>query len=291
MAREHEAAVLPVHAEEFLAPHLEDSAGVGDRVRRPVDVTEERRVVHDPLDGDLGQRPVGGRHVVGHVVPHQRAVVPEPVSFQERRGPHVHVPGRRPIARGLHAELIRENPELLHHHRLFLRLVQRAHGLVDVAVSADLVPRVADTLALRQMVDDGPPGDEEARPQSESVEHSQDAIDADAGAEAALLEVGEAPLGLLGLAEEEARLGVEVEGQHRGGLFFVRPHVAHRWDPHFSGERAQRIVRIAIVSSRLRVLPASTLCPSASGVSGERLGGAAPAGPKRGLLDAVGRST
>src|SRR4030095_1480957 len=40
MAGEDEGAVLRVHAREFLAPHLEDAAGIGDGVGGAVDVTE-----------------------------------------------------------------------------------------------------------------------------------------------------------------------------------------------------------------------------------------------------------
>ena len=40
-----------VHRDELPAPHLQDTTRIGDRVGRPVDVAEERRVVHEPLDG------------------------------------------------------------------------------------------------------------------------------------------------------------------------------------------------------------------------------------------------
>src|SRR5206468_3368921 len=124
-------------------------------------------------------------------------------------------------------ELVRQNAELLGQHRLLLRLVQHADRLVDVAVGADLVAGVSDAAAGRRVVGDRPARDEEARPQPEPVEHSQDAIDADARAEAAFLEIAEAPLRLLGLAEQEARLGVEVERQHRRRLLALRPRIAH----------------------------------------------------------------
>src|SRR5213593_1012996 len=227
VAREHEATVLTVHRDELLAPHLEYSARVGDRVGRAVDVTEERCVVHDPLDRDLGQRPLGGRDVVGHVVAHQRAVVAEPVGLEQARRPDVHVPRGRAVAGRSDAQVIGEDPQLLGQHGLFLRLLQRGDRLVDVAVGADLVPGVADALALRQVVLDRPPRNVEARPQAKPVEQSQDTVDADARPEPPLLQIGEAALGLLGLTEEKARLRVEVEREHSRGLLAIRPRVAH----------------------------------------------------------------
>ena len=76
---------------------------------------------------------------------------------------------------------------------------------------ADLVARVADAGGLGRMVLDGPARDVEAGPDLQPIEQAQDAVDPDPRAEAALLEVAEAPPGLLGLAEEEAGLGVEVD--------------------------------------------------------------------------------
>src|SRR5258706_2788747 len=90
VARQHEAAVLLVHRDEFLAPHLQHAAGIGDGIGRAVHVAKQRRVVHDPLHRNLGERPFGRGHVVGYVVTHQRAVVAKPVSLQQARRPHVH---------------------------------------------------------------------------------------------------------------------------------------------------------------------------------------------------------
>ena len=80
MAGQHEAAVLAVHGDELLAPHLQHPGRVGDGVAGAVDVPEQRRVVHDPLHGDLGQRPRRRVEPVRHVVAHQRAVVAEAVA-------------------------------------------------------------------------------------------------------------------------------------------------------------------------------------------------------------------
>src|SRR5262249_13309214 len=115
----------------------------------------------------------------------------------------------------------------LGHHRLLLRLVEQANRLVDVTVGADLVTGVADAAAGGPVVGNRPARDEEARPQPETVEHFQDSVDAPPRARAPLLWVAEAPLGLLGLADQEARFGVEVEGQDRRGLLAFRPRIAH----------------------------------------------------------------
>src|SRR5690242_11931652 len=55
VAREHEARVLTVHGPELGGPEVEHARGIGDDVAGAVDVTEERRVVHDPLHGYLGE--------------------------------------------------------------------------------------------------------------------------------------------------------------------------------------------------------------------------------------------
>jgi hypothetical protein len=89
----------------------------------------------------------------------------------------------------------------------------------------------ADALGLRQVIDDRPAGDVEARAELQAVQHPEDPIDAHAGAEAPLLQIGEAALGLLGLAKQEARLGVEVERQHGRGSPALRPGVTHRSSP------------------------------------------------------------
>src|SRR6185437_516447 len=101
-------------------------------------------------------------------------------------------------------------------------------GLVHVAVGPDLVARVPDTRRLREMVLHRPARDEEGGAQLQPVEQAQDAVHAHPRPEAALLQVAEAALGLLRLAEVEAGLGVEVEGQHRRGLLAVGPAIAHR---------------------------------------------------------------
>src|SRR2546427_6727498 len=113
VAREHEAAVLLVHGRELRGPEVEDARGIGDHVAGAVDVAEERGVVHHPLHGHLGQRPLRRVDLVRHVVAHERAVVAEPILLEQRRRPHVHVPGRRAITHRLHAELILQNGELL----------------------------------------------------------------------------------------------------------------------------------------------------------------------------------
>ena len=125
------------------------------------------------------------------------------------------------------AELALQNGELLAQNLLFLSRVERPHRLVHVAVSADLVAGVADPPGLRQMMLGRPGRNVEGGPQPEPVQQAQDPVHADAGAEAALLEVGQAPPSLVRLAEEEARLGVEVEREDGGGLVAVGPPVAH----------------------------------------------------------------
>src|SRR5262249_15224475 len=122
---------------------------------------------------------------------------------------------------------VAQDGELLLHDRLLLRGVEEAHGLVHVAVGANLVPSVADPLGLRQVMLDRPAGDVEARAELQTVEQSEDPVHADPRAEAARLEVAQAPPGLLWLAEENPRLGVEVEGQHDGALLSGRPVIAH----------------------------------------------------------------
>src|SRR5262249_59306724 len=89
------------------------------------------------------------------------------------------------------------------------------------------VPGVADALRLREMVLHGPAGNVEARAELEPVHEAQDAVHSHPRAEAALLEIGEAPLGFLGLAEVEARLRVEVERQDDRRLLALGPRVAH----------------------------------------------------------------
>src|SRR5262249_56823493 len=139
----------------------------------------------------------------------------------------VHVPRWRAVARGLHAEVILEDGELLHHDRLLLRGVEKAHRLVHVAVGPDLVAGVADALRLRKMVLHRPAGNVEARAELEPLHETEDAIHPHPRSEAALLEIGEAPLGFLGLAEVEARLRVEVEGQDHRRRLALWPRVAH----------------------------------------------------------------
>src|SRR5438034_654752 len=92
----------------------------------------------------------------------------------------------------------------------------------------------AVALARREVIDDGPAGNEEGGAELQAVEHPEEAVDAHAGTEAALLEIGEAALGLLGLAEQEAGFGVDVEREDGGGLVSLRPPVAHH------GRRAPR---------------------------------------------------
>src|SRR2546421_571554 len=211
VARQHEAGLLAVHGRELRAPEIEYARGVGDDVARAVDVPEERGVVHDPLHGHLGQRALGRVEVVGDVVAHERAVVEEAVALEERRRPHVDVPRGRAIARGLHAELILEDGQLLGHHPLFLGLVEHADGLVHVAVGADLVAGVADALARREVVHHRPARDVEARLELQAVEGLQNSVHAHARAEAALREIAEAALGV-GLYSEAATMDPHLSG-------------------------------------------------------------------------------
>jgi len=57
VAGQHEAAILAVHRGELLAPHLQHAARIRDRVGGAVHVTEQRRVVEQPLNRHLDQRP------------------------------------------------------------------------------------------------------------------------------------------------------------------------------------------------------------------------------------------
>jgi len=227
MTGQDEAAVLRVHRGELLAPHLQHPARVGDGVGGSVHVAEERGVVHQPLHGDFDEGPVLAVDLVGDVVPHERSVVEKAVTLENARGPDIHVPRRRAIAGGLHAELVAQDGKLLLHDPLFLRGVEKAHGLVDIAVGADLVPRVPDSRGGSEMILDRPAGHEEAGAELQPVEEGQDAIDAHPGPEATLLEVAQAALGLLRLAEKEPGLRVEVEGQYHRGLLAVRPPISH----------------------------------------------------------------
>src|SRR5713226_917330 len=227
MAGQDEAAILGVHRGELLAPHLQHPARVGDGVGGAVHVAEERGVVHQPLHGDFDERPVLAVDLVGDVVPHERGVVEKAATLENARGPDIHVPRRRAIAGGLHAELVAQDGELLLHDPLFLRGIEEAHGLVDVAVGADLVSRVADPLGGGKVVLDRPAGNEEAGAELQLVEEGQDTIDAYSRPEAALLEIAQAALGLLRLAEEKSRFRVEVEGQYHRELLPVRPSISH----------------------------------------------------------------
>ena len=231
VAGQHEAAVLRVHRRELLAPHLEHPARVGDRVGGAVDVAEERRVVEQPLHRHLGERPLGGWHVVRHVVAHQRAVVEEAVALEQVGGPHVDVPGGRAVAGRPHAQARGQDLDLLAHHPLLLLLVEETERLVDVAVGADLVARVADSPARVEVVLDRPARDEEAGPELQAIQQAEDPVHAHPRPEAALLQVAEAAPGLLGLAEEEAGLRVDVEREDGGGPLARRPRIPHRGHP------------------------------------------------------------
>src|SRR5262249_49643146 len=90
---------------------------------------------------------------------------------------------------------------------------------------------VADALGLRQVVDDGPAGDEEGGAQAQPVEQSQDTIHADARTEPTLFQIPEAALGLLGLAEQETGFGIEVERQDGCRLLVIGPRIAHETSP------------------------------------------------------------
>jgi hypothetical protein len=52
-------------------------------------------------------------------------------------------------------------------------------------------------------------------------------IHTDPRPEATLLQISEALLGFLGLAEEKTRFRVEVEREHHRGLLALRPRIAH----------------------------------------------------------------
>jgi len=112
-----------------------------------------------------------------------------------------------------------------------LLLVEEAEGLVHVAVGADLVARVPDPPARLEVVLDRPARDEEGGPELQAIEQAEDAVHPDPGSEAPLLQVAETAPGLLGLAEEEAGLRVEVEREDGGGLLTFRPGIAHRDHP------------------------------------------------------------
>src|SRR5262249_61209647 len=59
-------------------------------------------------------------------------------------------------------------------------------------------------------------------------------------------EVAETPLGLLRLAEQEARLGVEVEGQDRRGLLAFRPRIAHGLGVYCLAVTPDRPLRVVV---------------------------------------------
>src|SRR5467141_2850007 len=274
VARQHEAGLLPVHGHELRAPEIEHARGVGD----------------DPLHGHLGQRALGRVEVVGDVVAHERAVVEEAVALEQRRRPHVDVPRGRAIARGPHAELILEDGELLGHHPLFLGLVEHTDGLVHVAVGADLVAGVADALARREVVHHRPARDVEARLELEAVEGLQNSVHAHTRAEAALLEIAEAALGVLRVAEEEARLGVDVEGERGGELVALRPLVSHGREVILvrTSRQPPRCTQGEFMVTR-RDFVKSCAVASGAAVVGLRPGAAAAAdGPKKGGTLRVG---
>ena len=153
------------------------------------------------------------------------------MALEQVGRPDVDVPGGRAIAGRPHAQAPSQDLELLAHHALLLLLVEEAERLVHVAVGADLVARVADAPARLEVVLDRPARDEEGGPELQAIQQAEDPVHAHPGPEAALLQVAEAAPGLLGLAEEEAGLRVEVEREDRGGLLAVRPRIAHRVIP------------------------------------------------------------
>jgi hypothetical protein len=65
----------------------------------------------------------------------------------------------------------------------------------------------------------------------EAIQQAEDSVHAHPGPEAAFLQVAEAAPGLLGLAEEEAGLRVEVEREDRGGRVAVGPGIPLRAHP------------------------------------------------------------
>jgi hypothetical protein len=99
---------------------------------------------------------------------------------------------------------------------------------------------------LGAAVKNAPAGD---RPIVVTDEQSQDPVHPDAGPEPALLEIAEASPGLVRLAIEKARLGVEVEGQHDGALLAIRPPVAHGMSP-LGGAPLERCPAAAYTSPR-----------------------------------------
>lgn len=132
------------------------------------------------------------------------------------------LPGRRAVAarHDAHRPLQRLQPAL-HLLDLLVGMV-RVHPFVGVAVVGDFVPALHDHLRAAAMVLGRPAGDEERGLQSGLVQHVQDLWHADLGAVCALAErAGTA--GVLRVARQPKRLGVEVEGQHDGDLRAAGP--------------------------------------------------------------------
>ena len=78
-------------------------------------------------------------------------------------------------------------------------------------MGTDLVTCVLDASAMRQVVLYGPAGDGEDGAGFQAVEHPENPVHARARSKSTFLQAGKASLPLFQLAEEEARLGIELK--------------------------------------------------------------------------------
>src|SRR5579883_280129 len=222
--REDEAPPLAVDAVEFLGPHPEDAVGVRDPIAGPPHVPVQGRVVQEPLDGDLHEGARRGVDCVRDVIAHERAIVGEPVLREEGGSPDIELPGRRPVAGGSQVEVCAPDLKLVAEDALLLALRRKdVEGLVDVAVRAHFVARIADRADRRGVVDDRVPGNVEGRRQPEPVQQPENPGKARAHAEPPFLHVREPAGCLSGVLEDEGGLGVDIERQGDCTSGAIRP--------------------------------------------------------------------
>ena len=193
---------------------------------------------------------------------HQPGLVQEAVPRDDVGRPPVHVARGRSIADRADAEDAVERLEAAQHVALLGRLVDPSDALVEVPVMPDLVAGVADGPDDVGPRLGDPARDEERRPQVDAIEHPEQARDGDLRP-VALVGHDVEVVGRLGMVDEHDRLGIDVEGEHRGGADAVGPAEAGR--QRFAGEQVGRGGHRATILRRCDPCPPrSTRSPRAS---------------------------
>src|SRR5256886_17272809 len=204
-----------------------DDPGAGDVRQVVVGLPVIQRPVGGQLDDRRGTRVGTYGESIRVISIHQTAVVAETMTGEEFRQPVRGLPHRCAIPGGTNSEHLIERLEPAQKASLLGRAIGSPRTLVEVAVVADLVTRVANRARRLRPAFGAVAGDEERRPNTLPVEESEEPRDGNTRS-VRLMAHDIEPLGCLGTIEKDRALGIDIEREAGGCSDTFGPTKARR---------------------------------------------------------------